>query len=112
MRDFLVTFLMKGLELGFPHLSVCRISQQKRNAQTQARQPGGQLWWVEVWKQTQVAVALRWLLTQEPAAASRWVTCGALLPPGGQCGQCHCQAQPVCVPSSPCWGPGLRGGAL
>lgn len=104
MRDFLVTFLMKGLELGFLHLSVRRISQQKRNAQTRARRPGGQLWWAEVWKQTQVAVALTGgSLTQELDAASRCVTCGDLLPPVGQCGQCHCQVQPVWVPSSP-WG--------
>lgn len=43
MRDFLVSFLMKGLELGFPLLSMRRISEQKRNAQTQAPRPVGQL---------------------------------------------------------------------
>lgn len=110
MRDFLVTFLMKGLELGFLHLSVHRISQQKRNAQPRARRPGGQLWWAEVWKQTQVAVALTGgSLTQEPGAASGWVTCGDLLPPGGQCGQCHCQVQPVCVCHPPPAGAGMGG---
>ena len=51
-----MTFLMKGLELGFPLLSVRRISKHERNAQTRARRPVGQLWWVEVWKQAQLAV--------------------------------------------------------